>query len=194
VDDYLTALDNFPAQAGRTAFDNPVWAIHSGRPPQYGSPVSFSLLLNLSSVANLTDKAKLWAYIARYVPGATAESQPLLDRLADHAIAYFEDFVRPAKRFRPPTGVERDAMLDLAARLRALPQGTRDAETIQAEVYAAGKAAGFDPLRAWFAALYEVLLGESQGPRFGGFAAVYGLPETVALLEQGAAGALAQAT
>jgi lysyl-tRNA synthetase class 1 len=193
VDDYLTSLDAYRTQEPVKALDNPVWSVHRGRPPQWGSPIPFSLLLNLVSVANVTDKAKVWAYIARYRPGATPENEPLLDELVGHALAYFEDFVRPAKRFRAPTEQEREAMLDLAARLRALPADTRDAETIQAEVYAAGKAAGFEPLRAWFAALYEVLLGDTQGPRFGGFAAVYGLTETIALIEAGAEGALAQA-
>jgi lysyl-tRNA synthetase class 1 len=107
----------------------------------------------------------------------------MLDRLADYAINYYEDFVLPAKRFRPPTEVERAAFADLAARLKALPEGCQDAEAIQNEVYAAGKDAGFEPLRTWFQALYEVLLGQTQGPRFGSFAAIFGLQETIALIE-----------
>ena len=58
---------------------------------------------------------------------------------------------------------------------KALPAGCQDAEAIQNEVFEAGKEAGFEPLRAWFSALYEVLLGQSQGPRFGSFAAIFGL-------------------
>jgi lysyl-tRNA synthetase class 1 len=61
---------------------------------------------------------------------------------------------------------------------------------IQTEAYEAGKAAGFEPLRAWFQALYEVLLGQSQGPRFGSFAAIFGLERTIALIEQALGGAL----
>ena len=75
-------------------------------------------------------------------------------------------------------------MLDLLARFRDLPAGCRDAELIQGEVYEAGKAAGFEPLRAWFQALYEVLLGQSQAPRFGSFAAIYGLSNTIQLIEK----------
>jgi lysyl-tRNA synthetase class 1 len=112
----------------------------------------------------------------------------LLDRLTDHAIHYYEDFVRPAKKFRAPDGRERTAFADLADRLRALPADCQDSETIQNEVYAAGKAAGFEPLRSWFGALYEVLLGQSQGPRFGSFAAIFGLSETVRLIERALAG------
>ena len=190
TDDYLQQVDAFPGQEPAKRLDNPVWHVHAGSPPEQGSPVSFALLMNLSGVANATDKAMLWAFIARYLPGATPESEPLLDRLAGYALQYYRDFVLPTKVYRAPTAQERAAMNDLVARLRALPPDTRDGETIQNEVYAAGKAAGFEPLRLWFQALYEVLLGSSQGPRFGSFAAIYGLAETVALMERALAGEL----
>jgi lysyl-tRNA synthetase, class I len=35
-----------------------------------------------------------------------------------------------------------------------------------------------------------VLLGASDGPRFGGFIALYGVEETIALLDRGLSGAL----
>ena len=192
IDDYLQAITTFPTQEPPKQIDNPVWHIHSGAPPEHASPASFSLLLNLVGVANASNKAELWAYFARYLPDATPESEPVLDRLMGHALNYYEDFVKPTKAFRAPTGAEAAAFLDLAIRLRALPADTTDGEVIQNEVYAVGKEHDFQPLRAWFAALYEVLLGQSQGPRFGSFAAIYGLDRTVALLEQGARGELAQ--
>ena len=164
--------------------DNPVWHVHAGAPPAQSSPVSFSLLLNLTSAANASNQDILWGFISRYIPGATAETQPLLAKLAAGAINYYEDFVRPNKVFRAPTDQERAAMQDLLARLKALPAGCQDAELIQNEVYAAGKDAGFEPLRLWFTALYEVLLGQSQGPRFGSFVAIYGVAETVDLIER----------
>jgi lysyl-tRNA synthetase, class I len=165
-----------------------VWSVHDGAPPAQGSPVSFSLLLNLVSAANASDKAILWGFIARHFPGATPQSEPLLNRLSDYAIHYYEDFVKPAKRFRAPDERERAAFADLAARLEALPADCQDGEAIQNEVYAAGKAAGFEPLRAWFTALYEVLLGQSQGPRFGSFAAIFGLANTIRLIGRALAG------
>ena len=191
TDDYLQHIEMYPAQPPEKQIDNPVWSIHAGAPPAQASPVSFALLLNLVGVANASDKAALWAYFARYLPGATPDSEPLLDRLMGYALNYYEDFVKPAKAYRAPTDMEKAALLDLAARLRALPADTSDGETIQNEVYAVGKDHGFDPLRAWFAALYEVLLGQTQGPRFGSFAAIYGLPQTIALIEAGADGQLA---
>jgi lysyl-tRNA synthetase class 1 len=154
--------------------------------------VSFALLLNLVGVANASNKDQLWAYMARYLPQATPANEPVLDQLMDRALNYYEDFVRPTKAYRAPTEVEAAALLDLAGRLKALPADTTDGETIQNEVYAVGKVHAFEPLRAWFGALYEVLLGASQGPRFGSFAAIYGLPQTIELIEAGARGELAR--
>jgi lysyl-tRNA synthetase class 1 len=122
--------------------------------------------------------------------GATPQSEPLLDRLTAYAINYYEDFVAPHKRYRAPSDQERAAITDLIARFKALPQGCTDGELIQNEVYAAGKDAGFEPLRAWFQGLYEVLLGQSQGPRFGSFAAIFGLDRTIALMERALKGEL----
>jgi lysyl-tRNA synthetase class 1 len=193
TDEYLQQLDAYNKVradgANGPAIDNPVWHVHGGQPPEKGSPVSFSLLLNLVSAADASTKDILWGFIRNYIPGATPETEPLLDRLSDYAINYYEDFVKPSKTFRSPDDKERAAMADLAARFKALPAGA-DAEAIQNEVFEAGKAAGFEPLRAWFTALYEVLLGQSQGPRFGSFAAIFGLDRTVALIERALAGEL----
>jgi lysyl-tRNA synthetase class 1 len=193
VDEYLQQLDAFNAPMAEDArptarLDNPVWSVHAGAPPTSGSPLSFSLLLNLVSAANASDKGILWGFIARHIPGATPQSEPLLDRLTEYAIHFYEDFVRPKKAFRAPDERERVAFADLAARLRTLPADCQDSETIQNEVYAAGKAAGFEPLRAWFGALYEVLLGQTQGPRFGSFVAIFGLRETLDLIDRALAG------
>jgi len=190
IDDYLSFIDQFRTQEPARQIDNAVWSIHAGDPPEVASPVSFSLLLNLVGVANASSKAQLWAYFAKYLPDATPESEPTLDRLMGHALNYYEDFVKPAKTYRAPTEQERAAFEDLAQRLKALPADTTDGEVIQNEVYAVGKEHDFQPLRAWFAALYEVLLGASQGPRFGSFAAIYGLPRTIELIEKGARGEL----
>ena len=184
TDEYLQQLDAFQKQEPAKSIDNPAWHVHSGKPPEQGSPVSFSLMLNLVSAADASTKDILWGFLGRYVDGATPESQPLLDRLAGYAINYYEDFVKPAKTFRAPDDKERAAMLDLRGRLAALPAGCLDAELIQNEVFAVGKDHGFEPLRAWFQALYEVLLGQSQGPRFGSFAAIFGLDRTIALIDE----------
>ena len=196
TDEYLQQLDALlrkKAEGDNAAqLDNPAWHVHRGAPPEKGSPLSFSLLLNLVSAADASTKDILWAFIARYLPGATPKNDPLLDKLVGYALNYYEDFVKPSKRFRAPTDLERAAMLDLVARLEALPADA-DAEAIQNEVFEVGKAAGFDPLRAWFGALYEVLLGQSQGPRFGSFVAIFGIDRTVALIRRALAGDLVAA-
>jgi lysyl-tRNA synthetase class 1 len=178
VDEYVGNLEKLRVQADPA---NPAWHIHAGRLPNHaGSPISFAMLLNLASVVNADQPDILWGFIKRYVPGASKETQPLLDRLVDHAIAYYRDFVRPAKHYRQPTEMERAALQDLAATLAALPDSS--AETIQNAVFETGKRHPFPDLRSWFSCLYQVLLGQQEGPRFGGFVALYGIPETTALI------------
>jgi lysyl-tRNA synthetase class 1 len=196
TDEYLQQLDAFNrarADGGNApAIDNPAWHVHRGAPPERGSPVSFSLLLNLVSAADASTKDILWGFLERYIPGATPASEPLLDQLAGYAINYYEDFVKPSKRFRAPDARERAAMEALVAKLKALPPGA-DAEAIQNQVFEVGKDAGFEPLRGWFSALYEVLLGQSQGPRFGSFTAIFGVERTVQLIERALSGDLVAA-
>jgi lysyl-tRNA synthetase class 1 len=178
VDEYVGNLDKLRAEPEPA---NPAWHIHGGnRPNHAGSPISFAMLLNLASVVNADSPDILWGFIRRYVTGASPETQPLLDRLVHHAIAYYRDFVRPEKRYRQPSDMERAALEDLAATLAALPDGS--AETIQPAVFEVGKRHPFPDLRSWFGCLYQVLLGQQEGPRFGGFVALYGIPETIALI------------
>ena len=196
TDEYLQQLDAFKRghndAPGARTIDNPAWHVHGGAPPDHASPVSFSLLLNLVSAADASTKDILWGFLARYIPGATPSSEPLLDQLAGYAINYYEDFVKPFKVFRPPTDQERQAMQALVAKLQAMGPGP-DAETIQNTVFEIGKTAGFEPLRTWFTALYEVLLGQNQGPRFGSFVAIFGIERTIALIERALSGELVSA-
>jgi lysyl-tRNA synthetase class 1 len=187
VDDYLTFLDKFSGETPAQRLENPVWHIHDGNPPVGGLPLGFGILLNLASVAHAQDKAALWGYISRYVPDATPENQPLLDRLVGHALAYYRDFVKPAKRYRAPSELERQALADLRAELAALPADAKPDE-IQDRVYEVGKRHAFPELKAWFAALYEVLIGQATGPRMGSFIALYGIGETIALIDKALAG------
>jgi lysyl-tRNA synthetase class 1 len=206
VDEYLQQLQAYSAQAPAERIENPVWHIHDGAPPApeiaalfqanasvARTEITFALLLNLVSAANAQSKDQLWRFIAKYAPGASPANNPRLDRLCGYAIAYFEDFVKPKKVFRPATDKERAAFEDLARRFDALPADIVDGEAIQNEVYAVGKEHGFEPLRDWFKALYEVLFGQEQGPRFGSFAAIFGVRETAALIRKGLSGELAEA-
>ena len=189
VDEYHQQLRAYPDQTVEQQLANPVYHIHRGQVPASDMVVPFAMLLNLASVAGASDKTGLWGFIKRYAPEASPETHPHLDEAAEFAVRYFRDFVAPTRTFRAPTDQERVAIEDLRARLAAW-QGGLDAEELQSMVFAVGKDHGFEPLRDWFKALYEVLLGASQGPRFGGFIALYGVDETIALIDKGLAGAL----
>ena len=177
VDEYFTFLGKYGEEAPEQQIANPVWHIHTGEPPAGEMPVTFALLLNLVSASNAEDKDTLWGFIGRYAPGVTPQTHPALDNLVGYAIAYFHDFVKPTKKFRKPTDQERAAITELYQKLKDLPKEA-SGEEIQTLVYAVGKAHEFEPLRAWFQGLYEVLLGQSQGPRFGSFVELYGIDET----------------
>ncbi|WP_283638553.1 lysine--tRNA ligase [Marinovum algicola] len=211
VDEYHQQLRAYATQDAAQRLNNPVYHIHGGAVPASDMVVSFSMLLNLASASSAEDKETLWGFIRKYAPDATAETHPGMDQAAGHAVRYFQDFVKPAKVFRAPTDQERAALEDLAKALQdgdyardliarknaivgkdePLPEADfTDEEFLQSIVFAVGKVHEFEPLRDWFKAIYEVLLGASQGPRFGGFVALYGVEETVALIDKGLKGEL----
>ncbi len=203
VDEYLQLLAAYPRQDAKTKLDNAVWHIHSGAPPAADTPLTFALLLNLVAASNAADKSVLWGFIRRHVPGVSPETHPLLDQLAGYAVRYYTDFVKPKKRHRPADEVERAALQALSDALAKAPEGA-SAEELQTILYDVGRsvpryqdlaAKGATPEKpgvsnAWFNSIYEILLGESKGPRFGSFIAVYGVPETRALIAQALDGEL----
>jgi lysyl-tRNA synthetase, class I len=199
VDEYQQFLDGYARQDGKQRLSNPVWHIHSGDPPKADMPISFSMLLTLVSSSNAENAETLWGFIGRYRPGVTAKTHPKLNAAVEYAIHYFRDFVQPQKRFREPSGDERKALLDLRDALSNLPADVAP-EKIQDVVYEVGRREPFldhnkkakdgKPGVAldWFNMLYQVLLGQEKGPRFGSFVAVYGLKNTVDMID----GALAR--
>jgi lysyl-tRNA synthetase class 1 len=189
IDDYLAAVDRMPGDEAAKAADNPAWHIHDGETVDtHAGGVSFGMLLNLASVAHTEDKEVLWQYLRRYVPGATPENAPYLDKLLMGAVAYYQDFVKSTKKFRLPTDEERAALKDLADTLRKIPE-SESAEFIQNEVYEAGKRHfAKEQLRQWFKTLYEVLLGSEQGPRMGAFIKLFGRDNVVRLIDRALAG------
>ena len=192
---------------------NPVWHIHNGNPPAAevvaqpdnarGAAISFVMLLNLAAVANTEDREVLWAFLRRYAPALSPQMHPRLDKLVGYAIAFFRDFVRPTKTYRAPDEIESAALRTLSEALGRLPADAT-AETIQSALYDVARpiprfqdmtAKGATPERPgvsnlWFNTLYQILLGEERGPRFGSFAALYGVPETRALVARALSGEL----
>jgi lysyl-tRNA synthetase class 1 len=217
VDEYLQFLNGYERQDLKNRLGNPVWHIHSGEPPQpevlhhpgeqgsAGVSISFIMLLNLAAVANSEDAQVLWGFLRRYAPGVSRETHPRLDKLVGYAVSYFRDFVRPSKSYRLPDDVERDALAKLDVELAKLPPDAT-AEDIQAILYDVArpipryqdmKAKGATPERPgvsndWFNMLYQVLLGENRGPRFGSFVALYSIAETRALIAKALSGDLAR--
>jgi len=183
VDDYLAFLEKFPGQSGAERYANPVFHIHGDNAPGEKMPVSFGMLLNLAGVCNAEGPEVLWAFLQRYAPGSNPADNPILNQLVGYALAYYRDFVKPAKRYRAPTPVERAAIEELAGHL-ATPGLAADADALQTEVFEIGKRHGFTNLRDWFKALYEVLLGQETGPRMGSFIALYGIAETRGLIDK----------
>ncbi|MDQ6437416.1 lysine--tRNA ligase [Mesorhizobium sp. LHD-90] len=203
VDEYYSFLAAYPRQEWKEKLGNPVWHIHDGNPPKIELPVSFALLLNLVSASNAHDRSVLWGFISRHAPGVTPATHPELDRLAGYAIRYFDDFVKPRKTYRAPDEVERQALEKLSAALGALPAGA-DGEAIQNAALDVARRieryqdhskqspqGGPGVSVAFFQMIYQVLIGEERGPRFGSFAALYGIAETRALIQQALEGALA---
>ena len=192
VDEYQQFLEAYERQDLRQRLANPVWHIHSGNPPKPNMPISFSMLLTLVASSNAENAETLWGFIGRYRPGVTPQTHPKLDALVRYAIHYFRDFVLPQKRFREPTEGERAALLDLREALSQLPADAT-AEQIQQVVYEVGRREPFLDKSGkvkskdgrpgvtldWFNMLYQVLLGQEKGPRFGSFVAVYGLNNTI---------------
>ena len=181
VEEYHDFLRAFPGQAVEQRLGNPVFHVHGGRPPATDLPLSFGLLLNLVTVAATDDAQVLWGFVSRSFPGTSAATHPAIDALVHYAIAYARDYVRPGLTRRQPDAQEAAALADLDAALERLGPDA-DAEAFQFEVYEAGKRHGFDPLRNWFKALYETLLGTTHGPRMGSFIKHYGLAETRRLI------------
>ncbi len=190
VDEYLTFLEKYQDQDPLEQYKNPVWHIHGDEIPSAKMPITFALLLNLVSASHAENKEALWGFVSRYVEEANAETYPLLDKMMDYAFSFYEDFVLPTKVFRAPNEQEITAFKSLKTRLTAMDKSVKDASVIMTEVYSAGKDAGFENLRDWFKACYEVLLGQSQGPRMGGFIALYGIAETIVLIDQALIGDL----
>ncbi len=182
VDEYGTFLDKYAEQESGDRVENPAWHIHHGNPPAHDVRISFALLLNLVSASNSEDKDVLWGFIKQYDPHADPAEHQWLDRMVGYAVNYYHDFIRPTKQYRSPSDQERAALADLRDRLQH--KDNAPAEDLQSIVFAVGKEHGFDPLRDWFKAIYEVLLGQEQGPRFGSFIAIYGVGQTMALIDK----------
>jgi lysyl-tRNA synthetase class 1 len=183
VDEYWQFRGNYAGQPLEQQLGNPVHHIHAGKVPDSKLPLTYGLLLNLVSLPGVADRETAWKFVQRYAPGTSPETDSELDELIGLAVNYARDFVVPTLKRRAPTQVESEALRDLDSELASL-SADADGEAIQHVVFEVGKRHPFESLRAWFQALYETLLGSSQGPRMGSFIALYGIDNSRKLIAE----------
>ena len=188
VDEYWQFRAKIAEQPLEQQLGNPAWHLLRANGYQGGDgdtlPVSYGLLLNLVGVLGThATHEQVWTYLGNYVPDLDPAHRPALEALIDRALAYNRDFVAPTLHRRAPEPNEAEALRALDAELAKASDDT-PAEELQTAIYEIGKREefGFENLRDWFRALYETLLGSSQGPRMGSFIALYGVANTRRLI------------
>lgn len=182
MDDYFSHVKNLKTQDDSKKVDNPAWHIHCGEETYEESELTYTLLLNLVGVCNTDDKSVLWGFIQKYIKHASAESMPYLDQLVEHAINYYNDFVKDKKSVFSPSELERAALDNLLSELYMM-NGDEAADHIQGVVYEVGKRFDFGGMKNWFVVLYKHLFGQEDGPRVGSFIALYGVKNTIQLIK-----------
>ena len=182
VDEFFAHASKLPELDAKGQLENPVWHIQKGDVSVKDMPVSFSLLLNLAAVCQAETADVIWGYVSDYVPGVTKDSHPVLDNMMSYAVNYYQDRVAPTLSYRAATDAEKQIIAQLRDVIAAQPDEATG-EELQSCVYAAGKEAGYENLRDWFSCLYETMLGQTQGPRMGGFFKLYGREKTLALFD-----------
>ena len=184
VDEYLSCIDKFSEEDDKKKLLNPVWHVHNGNPPKEKSIMPFSVLLNLVGTSNATDKDVLWKFIKKYKENIKILDYPILDSLVEYALKYFEDIVKPNKKYRKPSEKEKIALQNLVNRLKDCKE-KMDPEAIQTIVYSVGKENGYqENLRDWFKAIYEIIFGAQDGPRMGFFISFFGIKESIELINK----------
>ena len=182
VDEYLSLIESFPKQKPNEQLLNPVWHVHSGKPPEEKIVMTFSMLLNLVGSSNAESKEILWKFIQRFHKDIKPENYPVFDQLTKYAINYFKDKVAPNKKYKIPNETEKKALINLVKKLELVAQDNKP-EDIQTIVYSTGKENGYEKkLREWFVLIYEVLFGSVDGPRMGFFISFFGVKETIKLI------------
>ena len=183
VDEYQTFLEKYSSQTVPEQLNNPVFHIHNGQPNSFKVPVSFALILNLVNASQADNKDVLWGFIKGYIDDISEDAEVYINQLLGYALSYFNDFVLPKKSYREASEKEIGYLEELVSRFSKLDKNS-EAETIQTIVYDIGKEAEYENLRDWFMALYQILLGQEQGPRFGSFVALYGIDKTCELINR----------
>lgn len=183
MDEYLAFLTAYQNEDEAKRLENPVSYVHFGKVPTANFNLTYSLLLNLASVCNPDNDEVLWGFISQYQQGLNKENSPLLSKMVASAINYYNDFIKQHKKYRTATDAEKSALRELSEVVKK--SVTVDGGELQNLVFAVGKNHGYEKnMRDWFLALYQILLGQDQGPRMGTFIALFGKENFIKLVEQ----------
>ena len=168
-----------PDASGLPAFS----IIHDGELPDASGLPAFSMILNLASACNAHHESVLWNFLRQYDSRLHEGMNPLLDQLVACAMNYYHDFIHPQKQYKIPNDEIRQCLKELKTSLDSLTQ--HDGVTIQNCLYDTYRASPYKDKNSkdWFSMLYQVLLGQREGPRLGSFIAFYGVEATVSLID-----------
>jgi len=184
VDDYLSHYNSYSSLDNIKKFDSPIWHIHSGKPKNFKTEINFNTLTNLVSVSNSTDKKVIWSFINKYDQNINSEDNTEFDRLIDYALNYYNDFILPNKKYVKIDSNNKEIFVDILKLLENDINFDSSAEEIQTQLYEIGKKHKFENLKDYFKLVYQVILGQDQGPRLGSFIKLFGIGETIDYLKK----------
>jgi len=179
VDEYLNHLNSFPKLDKQKKFDSPIWHIHNGNPPLYKTEITFNSLINLVSICNSSSNKIIWSFVRNYDPSMKEETHPDFDNLIKYSLNYYNDFIFPYKKYLKIQESQKIIFEDIIKILEKEISNDQSAEDIQSMLYEVGKKHKFENLKDFFKLIYQVLLGQDQGPRLGSFIKLYGVKETI---------------
>lgn len=182
-DEYLSFLNKFKSQSEEEQFKNPIWHIHKDNIPNFEIPLNFSMLLNLAGACHAEDSSILWGFINHYLKSKSTTTSEYFNNMVEYAVLYYQDFVKPTKKYRLPNEQEVEALKKLLEALESLEKNTI-ADDIQTIIFTIGKESDFKDIKMWFKALYQILIGQESGPRFGSFVELFGIGETIKLIKR----------
>ena len=181
VDDFLLSLQKYHDLSFDKKLESPIYFIFNGDVPKVVEIIDYSLILNLIAVSHADNKNTLWAFLDRYKKIEGKEKE-IINSLLDNAINYYKDFVEPTLVFyKNLTEKEKEAIIKVRDNLKNYDENV-NANDVQNMIYEIGKSMEFD-LKSFFGLFYKFLLGKEQGPRLGTFFALYGIKNSVTLID-----------
>ncbi|MDX1916523.1 MAG: lysine--tRNA ligase [Rickettsiaceae bacterium] len=185
VDEYISFSRKYHTEQDfAKKITNPLHHIHSGNVPIVETyDISFAILLNLASVCNPENKDVLWGFISNYNNKVNANNAPYLDKLVSYALNYYNNFIKAKKTYIKPNDTQIKLLEEIKSCLDSVDYNIT-AEELQTMIYDIGMRAGYENLRDFFKDIYMILLGQEEGPRLGSFFKIYGIKNTINLIEK----------